>query len=457
MNNIFNKRIPTLLGLLAIVIGIGITSFLTKTGVIFTGLASPTDEPTNVQISNVSDTSFTVSYTTDGAVFGSLNAGLNSSLGTTVLDDRDKTLTAHKTHMMTVRNLVPQTSYLFSITSGQNTFLKNGVLYNVKTGPAIDLPLITQRGSLTGKVVMPDGSSAADVVIYLGVDGAQTLSTLAKTDGSYDLPLNSIRTADLMSYYSIPKGINVKLSIFGNSLSSKATLTSDQLAQVPTITLSQNYDFTISNSPLSGQVLVATPSGQLFPSATPSSSLNTATPQILTPNKDQSFSDTQPLFKGKAQPNADVEISIHSDDAISAKVVADANGNWTYRPGSTLSPGTHTISIKTKDAFGIVKTITQQFTVFAAGSQVGVSATPSATLTPTLTPTVTATPTPTLTITPVASPTSTITLPPTKTPTAIPTKALAPTGNSSLPTVGVLGLAFVIIGALLFIFTRVEI
>lgn len=454
MNNIFNKRIPTLLGLLTIIVGIGITSFLTQTGVIFTGQASPSDEPTNVQISNITDTSFTVSYTTDGAVIGSLNVGQNTSLGATALDDRDKTLVEHKAHVITVKNLNAETSYFFSITSGQNTFLKDGGLYSVKTGPPLDSTLATERGTVSGKVVLPDGSSAADTIIYLNIAGAQALSTLTKTDGSYNLQLSLIRTTDLSTYYTIPEETTAKISAYGNSLSSQATLTSGKLDEVPTITLSQNYDFTISTSPISGTVPLATSSAQTFPSATPSSSLNT-TPQILTPQEDQSFSDDQPLFRGKAQPNEDVVIEIHSDDAISAKVVADANGNWTYRPESTLSPGNHTISITTRDSFGILKTITQQFTVFASGSQVGESATPSATLTPTITPTLTVTPT--LTITPVASTTPTETIIPTETPTATPTTTLPPAGSSALPTAGIFSMALIFIGALLFIFTRVRI
>ena len=448
MNNIGNKRIPTLFGLLAIVAGIAITSFLTKTGVNFIGQASPSDEPKNVQISNVTDTSFTASYTTDGKVFGSLSVGQNASLGTTVLDDRDKTLTAHNTHVMTVKNLNPQTSYLFSIISGQNTYLKNGVLYDVKTGPPLDLSLSTERRNLSGKIVMPDGSNGSNKVIYLNIAGAQTLSTLTKLDGSYNLPLNSIKTANLASYYDLLPEEVAKLSIFGNSVSSQASIRIVDISDVPTITLSKNYDFTISNSPL--QDSTATPSAnQVFPSTAPSSS-NT-TPQILTPKKDQGFSDDQPLFKGKATPNGDVEISIHSDGNISARVVADHNGNWNYRPDTSLTPGTHTITIKTKDSFGILKTITQQFTVYASGSQVRESATPSATLTPI--------PTPTLTITPVATITPTEIITPSQTPTSTPTPTtiLPPAGSSTLPTIGILGATLIFIGAFLFIFTRVRI
>lgn len=449
MNNLFNKRIPTLFGLLIIVIGIGITSFLTHQGIIFTGQASPTDEPANIQISNVTDSSFTVSYTTEGAVFGSINMGTNSGLGNTILDDRDKTLTAHRTHTMTAKKLSPETTYYFAIISGENTFINNGVLYSVTTGPSLNKSSALQRESVTGRIIMPSGEIPMEAMVYLDIEGAQTLSAFAKSNGSYNIPLNLLRTSDLSSYYSLAEKAKVKLVILGDSLKSNVSLTAGGISQIPTITLSQNYDFTISNSPLRQNETNATPSAEVaFPTATPSSSLNNDI-QIITPKEGQGFSDDQPLFRGKAQPNESVEISIHSEEEIRTTVTTDANGNWTYRPTTSLSPGEHIISITTRDAFGILKTITQQFTVYASGSQVNESATPSATLIPTTTPTLTIAPIST------ASPTETPILTPS--PTASPTIALPPSGGNALTTIGIFATLLIVAGGLLFIFTRVGI
>ena len=87
---IWDKRIPTLLAMLLIVVGVGITSFLVNKGVIIVGRASPTTNPQNVRISNITDNSFTVSYNTDAQVIGSINYGKNLNLGQTALDDRDQ-------------------------------------------------------------------------------------------------------------------------------------------------------------------------------------------------------------------------------------------------------------------------------------------------------------------------------------------------------------------------------
>lgn len=463
-NGIWNKRIPTLFGIFAIVIGIGVTSFLVKQGSILVGQASPSDIPQNVKISNISDASFTVSYTTDSTVLGSLNYGDNVNLGKTILDDRDQgqIVTSRHTHVITLKNLTPKTTYLFSITSGQNTFLDNGSLFKAKTGPSLESPSL-QRGEISGKVILPNGSIPKEAFLYVATGGAQTLSTIIKPDGSYSLSLNPLRSQDLSSYFIIPQQTIFTISLFGDSLTSKATISSDKTTNVPTVTLSKDYDFTINNNPIL-QTQTSSPSANVvFPQATPSSALN-STPQILTPKQDQSFSDTQPLFKGTALPNQDVSITIHSPEQITAQVQADASGNWTYRPSSSLSAGDHTISIITRDAFGILKTITQSFTVYASGSQVNQPATPSATLTPTLTstptptitlsPTPTATPSPTLiaTIAAVASQSPTLTISPTINP--LPTAILPQTGSSTAPIAAMFSIGFIVVGALLFLFTR---
>lgn len=448
MNNLWNKRIPTLFGLIAIVAGIAITSFLTKQGTLLTGNASPSDAPQNVQISNVSDTSFTVAYTTSDSVIGSLNYGETSSMGTTAIDDRDKTPTPHKSHYITVKNLKPQTQYYFSIISGTNTYLNNGTFYSIKTGVLLNPSNAQQRGEVSGKAIFPDGSSAKDTIVLLTIPGAQSLITITKDDGSYSMGVNLLRNSDLTSYFNIPSDAILKLTLSTDSLLSSAKLSKDEASFVPTITLSKNYDFTTGNTPLSIAEPATSSANIAFPTANPSAKTNIS-PEILTPKKDQSFSDDQPLFKGTALPNQDIQITIHSDQAINATVTSDGNGNWSYRPDSSLTPGVHTISITTKDAFGILKTITQQFTVYASGSQVGESATPSATLTPSAAPTITTAP--------VASQTPTITITPTQIATATPTAVLPPTGSSSAQALGIFGVALLVIGALLFILTRIGI
>ncbi len=461
---IWDKRIPTLLGMLLIVIGIGITSFLVDKGVIIVGRASPTTNPQNVRITNITDNSFTVSYNTDAQVIGSLIYGKDEALGQTALDERDQqteSLANHKIHSITVRNLSSVTKYFFSITSGQDKFLNSGVPFEVVTGGSITTPPSEQK-PIVGKVIMPNGQAPNEAIIYITTDASQVISSLVRGDGTYLIPLNSVRSQGLASYLDFSTVNTLKMLVFGDGLSSNVSLSIDQINPVPTVTLSQNYDFATGTQP------VASSSAQIetLPSSSPAASSGNV-PKIITPKANQSFSDQQPLFKGTGRPNEDVKIEIHSDAQIQTQVKTDANGNWSYRPNVPLSPGQHTISITTKDINGILRTITENFTVYAAGSQVNPVAnpptatpTPLATSTPSPTPSPSPVPSASPSPTPIPSPTPTLTPSPTPTPTVAPTPTpspappLSPGGNSPGPdgkiiTLGLLGGILTIIGAVL--------
>lgn len=140
-NTIWEKRIPTLLGIFFIGISVILTSILVKQGVIFIGKAAPVYTPRNVRITNVTDSAFTVSYFTDEKIVGSINYGKDQKYGQVARDDRDQqagSLTPYKIHNITLRNLSPLTKYYFSITNGDETFLNNDVAFEASTDVAID-------------------------------------------------------------------------------------------------------------------------------------------------------------------------------------------------------------------------------------------------------------------------------------------------------------------------------
>ena len=464
----WDKRIPTLFGILLITLGVGITTFLVNQGVLFKSNASLTDQPQNVRITNITGSSFTVSYETVSKVIGSLNYGEDQRLGKSALDDRDQqtgNLTAYSIHNITTRSLNPEKKYFFSITSGQGVYTNNDQPFEVTTGQDLSQSPPNQD-PISGKILLPNGNPPKEAIAYVTADNSQVISTLVKTDGSYILPLNSLRTNDLSSYYNFPQNANIKILIFGDSLTSNVLASLNQIRPIPTVLLSKDYDFRESQSP------ITTISGNLgsFPSFTSTSSAI----QILTPKKDQTLIDQQPLFKGTGRPDQNVKIIIHSDQAIQTTVKTDQNGNWSYRPPSNLLPGTHTITIQTTDASGILKTITQSFEVYASGQQINPP------------PSGTPTPTPTKALTPTKAPTPTtavVTKIPLPTATAIPTtiitqavsiipsivtpiqtkggfiisptrKPLPPTGNPSIMTAGIVGAVIAIIGGLLFLLTR---
>lgn len=387
MKNESNKKYLTIFGIFLVLIGIPLTIFLLKDKAIFKSIASDTLVPKNINITNISDNSFTITYQTDTPTTGSLSYGHNQDLGESELDDVDKekgSFSSKKTHSISVRNLTPDTKYYLAITSGSSTFLNDDTPFEVTTGPEIASPS-AQENTVKGKILLPNGSPPSEVIIYLSADDSQLLSTTATKDGTFIFLIRGLRTKSLSEYFNIQDGTIFKINATDGSLQSSASATLSRINTLPSITLSSNYNFT--------QEIPSSKSATLsrgFPSITPPTE-NTE-PEILTPKENQSFNNPKPKFSGKSLPNGTVSIVIHSEEVMTAEVTADSNGNWIYNPPSNLSPGTHIITIKTRDSSGILKTVEQSFTVYAADSQISGSITPTVTpyaqtTTPTLAPT----------------------------------------------------------------------
>ncbi len=447
-NSLFNKKIPTLLGLILLGIGLFTVSYLANTGSLFVTQATPPYAPEQIRITNISDTSFTVSFITDEAVLGTLSYGTNQSLGKLALDDRDQqtgTPRPYQTHHITVKNLTPNSEYFFSITASDKEFLDQDKPFSVRTlSPLSETP--PQQSPIVGKVSYPDGSTRSDVIVFLVGDSTQSYSVLSKQDGSYVMPLNSIRTKDFTGYANL-KGTDILQMLFvGPTLSSRASLYPTQINPVPLITLSNSYDFTVGETPSIVEETASTSASSVsFPSFE-ATEVTQNEPQITSPKNEEGLSDQQPSFQGKALPNESVEILIQSSHEISTTVKANANGSWSFRPDQKLEPGEHTVTIKTKDSNGILKTIRRSFTVYAEGSQFTepsvspVQTTPTPTIFVEPTPTLTPTPTPTLSITATPSAIPTINE---ATPTVVPPPSESPGSSSVIISVIIAGIALV--------------
>jgi len=461
------KKIPGILGLLVLLIGVAITVYLAGTTTHFFQHAATSENPEDIRITNITDTSFTFTYKTQSSFNGTLT--LQDGGNQTILDDRDqKSGTPHPytLHSITAKNLSPQTKYSFSILSNTTTFLNNGTPFSVTTA-AKSTSFPTETPPVTGKVVGANGAPVDEVLVFLTTPNGQTLSTLTEADGIYILPINIMRTKDLSEQLTFTANTPLQILAVSPDNSAHASLSIGSSNPVPLISLGQEYDFTLSVIPVA-----STSAAGGFPEFSLDESLK-ATPQILTPEKpDQSFTDPQPLFKGTAPPNEEVTITIHSDDVITKTVTADSNGNWSFRPSTPLSPGQHTITITTKNQYGVLQTIERSFTVYAAGTQIDQSTTPVPTgqaLTQAPKPTATPTPKPKVTSTPTPiksgstptpqislSPTATPTVGPSSTPTTIPAHptSLPPTGSNATVVIGIAGILTSVLGMMIFLLTR---
>ena len=114
--------IPTLLGLFVAIGGIFSAVWLTGGPTRFLAGAAPESIPQSVKITNVSDTSLSLSWTTDKAVSGFIEYTENRSGATkmTASDDRDQekgSVNNFQTHHVTLKGLTPSSTYKIVIGS----------------------------------------------------------------------------------------------------------------------------------------------------------------------------------------------------------------------------------------------------------------------------------------------------------------------------------------------------
>jgi hypothetical protein len=454
--SILNRRIPTLLALLFLILSLVLTSFFINRTFQLTGFASPDSKPENIKITNITDTSVTITYTTAKAVLGSIAYGKNTP-EQIVTDDRDKEepKKTYFTHHITIRNLAPETSYFFSIISDGETYLDDGKPFRFSTAPK--LPSQTSKQyTVSGTIANTDGN---DALVYLLTDKSQILSATVDSKGSFTLKIDLLRSQNLSSIITLTPETKMHLLVIGSNKRSDVTFPFAISNKLPSVILGELYDFTLSAEPISSD----SGSFTTFPPFE-GKSVEANSITITSPKHNESFTDQQPLLQGTALPNEEIEIMIESSQQIKAIVQANAQGRWEFRPDIPLAPGNHKITIKTRDQNGVLRTLTKPFVVLAAGSQFtepSVSPEPKTptstptetpTLTPTPLPSATSTPTPQPSILPTETPTPLPTSPPT--PTITPRPSIAPTGSTIGTLLTFLSIGTSLLGAILLFLSR---
>jgi hypothetical protein len=419
---VWEKRIPTVFALVLVAGSIFLTGQFLQQRTSTTGRASQTATNSTIEIGNITDSSFTVSFTTPRPTV----AGIKVS-GPNMVDSVFFGTTSQEslvTHSILIPNLKPQTQYSFTVLLEGETIQDGTKQFSVITAPVLEPNDSVSTAS--GAVVNTDGSFASDVLMVISNNTSQTLTTTTDSNGRYSFNLANLRTNDLKNYATFTKDSLFTLKAYFKDQSSYIEIPYSNLKNIPSVTLSQNYTFDFQeeliNSTSGAELSIPRPSTQ-----------TSYTLSVSAPREGQSLIDDRPVIRGTSAPRTTVVIRINNK--ITESTLSDTFGRWEIRPVNPLPQGENTLVIQSKDALGVQKSITRSMSVFPSGMQVVQSATPSATLTITPTSTRTPSPTATATIVPTISttpnPTSTITATPTATltiaPTVIPTNTLAPT------------------------------
>lgn len=398
-HKLFEKRIPTLLGIGLLIVGlvVGTIVFSSGTGV-FAPRATPETTPKNVKLSNITDQGFAVSFITDSPAIGYIKLGTEpNKLKIQVGDDRDQlygTVDPYPLHHITANGLEPNTTYFFVIgTGGRDLFDNNGQPFSVKTGARLGAP--PKATTLYGAVSTAQSTPAEGSIVYATLEGAGTLSQLVQKTGSWVISLSNARTTDGSSFATITDNTPLLILAQGHP----ASLTAVQDTTVSGFTngtalilgSGDNQPPPVSNptptspitpttpTPTSSESAILTPtptaseSADLSPTPTATeSSRISPTPSVVTSGglsglladgadattpsgnrivnledkNDQVVDTANPLIKGQAAPNVTVVIRVNSETQIEQRVQANDDGEF-YLDIEALSeelePGEHTV------------------------------------------------------------------------------------------------------------------
>lgn len=200
--------IPTILGIAAITIGVAAGVLLVEQRHYISSRAAEDSVPQNVRISNISDTEFTVSWSTPGLSVNAIKWGESSRQLHRIVSDTSSSYT----HSLTVEGLEPSHTYFFTIVSGNTAYDANGIPWQVTTGPT--LPQTKIAYTISGKVVNESGDPLENAIVYAIVGGASPLSTTTSASGNWVLSVGQVRSQDLLNYIKInPETTLVELNV----------------------------------------------------------------------------------------------------------------------------------------------------------------------------------------------------------------------------------------------------
>jgi hypothetical protein len=413
------NTIPTILGVIILILGAFAGVFFLKSSTTFKIGADAAAAPKNIRVANITDSSATISWTTDKATVNFLLWG-TAAASVTKTENEDSSGAKFFSHSITLTGLAANTTYFYKINSDGATYDNSGTAWQFKTGAS--LGSVKNSLLMSGSVINASGTPEKRALVYADI-GGYLLSTQTSDTGNYVFQLASARTTDLQAYAEVePSQTLVQISVQATPTGiSSAQIYPQSGNPVPPMIIGQTYDF--KNEPVNNAGDIPDADLNLPQDEEKQSKFNVTVPDetpkptsvILESLADgEVITSTQPQFFGKGPEGVQLVIEVHSEESIKANVNIPESGSWSYEVPTDLAPGEHTITISWVDLSGITRFLTRNFVVKAGeipaftASQSGSTATPS--------PTTVASGSPT----PVPSVTASPTLSPTATPTALP-------------------------------------
>ncbi len=384
------NKIPTIVGIIILLIGTFAGVFFLRTTQIFKIGASATATPKDVRVGNLTDSSATVSWITEAQTADFITYAETSNVNIVINESENGQ--KYFTHSVTITGLKASTNYFYKINSEGTNFDNNGVAWQFTTGPMVSG---NQKNiPVSGSVLTTSGQPAARAIVYITING-YLLSTITSDTGSFVIQIGSARTPDLGSYAQIDIAqtlLEVSVEAEGGE-TSIAKIFPQSANPIPALVLGQDQDYRNLQPTENGQ----NPNADLSlpASGTNESKFNitgeTATTSSKTVilesiNEGETVTNNQPQFFGKGPNGEELTITVHSQQVISETVTVPPTGSWSWSPSTALEAGAHSITVSWIDASGITRSLTRNFVVQAGEAPAFVASPSGSSPTPVPTP-----------------------------------------------------------------------
>lgn len=383
-----NRTIPTIIGIFTLTITLAVGLLLVRGKQLFKLQASGDITPSGVRITNITDSAFTVSWTTKKNVASFVIWG--ESIDDLKNTNQDELGSTGYMHSATITNLGSAKAYYFKINSDGNDYDNEGLAWQTTTGVGLESP--AEPRSVSGTLLKATGTPESGALIFLSATGASPMSTVTSDNGSFVFPVSELRDSTLTGYFNFAEDAVIEISAqAGPDGTSSAQIKYSASENVPQMILGQVHDFKnlpedtastqeIPEANIEKPPVVSTDSGT---SGFAVDNIKIATPSAKKVTLDsiengETITSTKPEFFGKGPNGATVTITVNSTTPITTTVTVDSSGNWKWDPPKNLEPGNHKVTITWKDTKGVVQTLTKDFIVEAAEGAPAFVSTPSA-------------------------------------------------------------------------------
>ena len=244
-----------------------------------TAIATPTSTPTsvmstpvaNLSITNVRDTSFTITWTTGTATTGAVRWWSDDGMTESITPDKRGAGLTSTLHYVTVDNLAPLMTYRFDVLSGSAIDDFNAAHYAVRTGPTLTPG---SPDTITGIVRAPLGAASGEAILILtastkGLTSAPMSALVrAEDQGSWTASLSNLRSQDLASGHATDSSTILTIDAIGsgdlaahatmNSSTARAGASTITIAGMSTVTLALRTGWNLISLPSAPRVPVTT-------------------------------------------------------------------------------------------------------------------------------------------------------------------------------------------------------